>query len=530
MNNIVFLYASFDTDYSKRFLFNNKSAIQLAVEWAKSISSVSKIVLFTNDDSIKNIFSNEKELIETVYSQEWNSNSLLEKMAEYSKSYDVAIYSWADLPLLNTTLTEKLIDHHVESLSEYCFADGYPYGLTPEIIHPGTINILSNLCKVTEKFQNKEITRDFLFELMKTDINSFEIETILALNDYRTYRFSFSCGNKSDTSFCQKIYEFADKINPSKTDIDTLCEKAISNENLLINLPSFYNIQISSNCSGKCTYCPYPQKYLEKYDKNPCETSEFMQLDSFTKIIENVNEFSGEAVVSLSMWGEALKNPNLIEFIKKIMEYSGLSVLIEISGEKVDKNLFNTIAEVINKAKKRTNGYEKIYWIVSIDSCDQASYEVLHGQNEDNNYQYAIENMLVLKELFPNCVYPQYIRLKENEEQLEAFYRYWNENNHGKLIIQKYDWFSGEIEQKKVADLAPINRNPCWHLRRDFCILLNGDVPLCKAEFFNASQGNIFKESFSEIWKKRNAILKDHLADKYSSKCGKCDEYYTFNF
>lgn len=530
MNNIVFLYASFDTDYSKEILFNDKAAIQLAVEWAKTISNVSKIVMFTNDDSINNFFAKDKDLVEIIHSKEWNSNNLLEKMAEYSKSYDVAIYSWADLPLLNTTITEKLINHHVESASEYCFADGYPYGLTPEVLHPGTINILSSLCNINEKFQNKKISRDFIFELLKTDINSFEIETILAQNDYRTYRFSFSCGNKSDTLFCQKIFEFADKINPSKTEIESLCEKAISSEDFLINLPSFYSIQISSNCSGHCTYCPYPQKYHEKYGKNPCETNEYMQLDSFNKIIENIQEFSGEAVVSLSMWGEALKNPNLISFISKIMEYSGLSVLIEISGEKIDRNLFNQIAEIINKAKKRSNGFEKIYWIVSIDSCDQVSYEALHGNNETNNYQYAIENILALKELFPNCVYPQYIRLKENEEQLEAFYRYWNENNNGKLIIQKYDWFSGEIEQKKVADLAPINRNPCWHLRRDFCILLNGEVPLCKAEFFNASQGNVFNESFAKIWNKRNSILKEHLANNYSQKCGKCDEYYTFNF
>ena len=135
-----------------------------------------------------------------------------------------------------------------------------------------------------------------------------------------------------------------------------------------------------------------------------------------------------------------------------------------------------------------------------------------------------------LEKKFSGCVYPQFLRLKENEESLESFYRYWNEQLGGKLIIKKYDWFCGKLESKKTADLEPVNRNPCWHLRRDFVILFNGDVPLCQEEILGSSQGNVFTEDLQTIWQRRNELVEEHLQGKYNSMCEKCDEYYIFNF
>ena len=119
---------------------------------------------------------------------------------------------------------------------------------------------------------------------------------------------------------------------------------------------------------------------------------------------------------------------------------------------------------------------------------------------------------------------------QENEDSLETFYRFWKEKNNEKLIIQKYDWFAGYLEDKKTADLTPITRNPCWHLRRDFVILLNGDVSICREELLSGSQGNVFSESLESIWTKRKSFLENYVKGNLTSLCEKCDEYYTFNF
>ena len=42
--------------------------------------------------------------------------------------------------------------------------------------------------------------------------------------------------------------------------------------------------------------------------------------------------------------------------------------------------------------------------------------------------------------------------------------------------------------------------------------------------------GNVFEQSLEEIWKKSDDLIKDHMNNKFNNKCGKCDEWYTFNF
>jgi spiro-SPASM protein len=253
-----------------------------------------------------------------------------------------------------------------------------------------------------------------------------------------------------------------------------------------------------------------------------------MNFENFSVLVDKIAEFSSEAVISLSLWGEATLHPQFDLFIEKILSYSGLSLLIELSQLNLSDEKLQKISEIVKNSPERTNGKEKIYWIVSVDACNQASYEKIHGNS--SCFEDVCAGVLKLSSLFENCVYPQFMRLQENEDSLETFYRFWKEKNDGKLIIQKYDNFAGYLEDKKTADLTPITRNPCWHLRRDFVILLNGDVSICREELLSGSQGNVFSESLEAIWQKRKSFLEEYVKGNLTSLCEKCDEYYTFNF
>ena len=130
------------------------------------------------------------------------------------------------------------------------------------------------------------------------------------------------------------------------------------------------------------------------------------------------------------------------------------------------------------------------------------------------------------------------MRLHENEDELEAFYRFWKAHGTGELIIQKYDSFAGILEDKKVADLSPVLRNPCWHLRNDMSVFIDGSVPLCRSVLPSCSldttspniMGNIFTDSLENIWNRSTKDLENHCKNDYGELCRKCDEYYTFNF
>ena len=123
--------------------------------------------------------------------------------------------------------------------------------------------------------------------------------------------------------------------------------------------------------------------------------------------------------------------------------------------------------------------------------------------------------------------------MNENESELESFFRYWKEKTNessGNLIIQKYNSFAGLLKNEEPADLSPLERNVCWHLRRDMTILSNGDVPLCYCSVLDDIVGNVFEQGIETVWNAFNEEVQNQMNKKYCKKCGGCDEYYTFNF
>ena len=126
--------------------------------------------------------------------------------------------------------------------------------------------------------------------------------------------------------------------------------------------------------------------------------------------------------------------------------------------------------------------------------------------------------------------YVQIVRMNENEEELEGFYRSWKERG-ANVIIQKYDHFCSILPDRRVADLSPLKRMPCRHLNRELCILSNGDVPFCH-EDINLSQimGNVLTMSLDEIWQHFDGPCLQQSALNFGGLCELCDEYYTYNF
>ena len=123
--------------------------------------------------------------------------------------------------------------------------------------------------------------------------------------------------------------------------------------------------------------------------------------------------------------------------------------------------------------------------------------------------------------------------MKLNEDELETFYRFWHGSESpsgGKVIIQKYDSFCGLLSDEKPADLSPLKRNPCWHIKRDMNVLADGSVPMCRECIYSNIVGNVFSEGIESVWKKTRDFVRNHIECKFDEKCGACDEYYTYNF
>ena len=497
MKTIVIFYDE-DSNYS--------TAIELTSEWAASLNLTSYTI---KSSTLSGLLTDMKKLCD-------------------DNQADTVLFSYNDLPYLNKALAQKILDSHIEYKSEYTFADGYPYGFAPEALNAGTIGILAELSKTSQKaLGDAQLSREAIYNLIKTDINSFDVETIIADSDWRLLRLAFHCGKKDNFMQCKALFDAAGSDAEALADVEKLSALAARNPACLKTLPGFYNIQISDKVNFEAIYLP-----KHDYSQNT------MSYEKCSALIDQIASFSEKAVISLSAFCEPLFNADFLKIVEKILSYQGLSVFFETDGLAVSQDFAEKLAEIEKAAGPRTNGWQKIMLAVILDAASEQTYQKIHKNSPAEAFQSALNAVSLLQNALPGCVYPQFVRMNENEAELEAFYRYWNEKTNpsgGNLIIQKYDDFAGLLPPCKPADLSPLERDPCWHLRRDMTILYNGDVPVCHSCRDENIIGNAFTQSLEEIWHKNDWLLENHINKNYScagkcANCEKCDEWYTFNF
>ena len=538
MKTLIILFAADNGSYGFDGAFDGKSAFFKTLEWAQNLnldSDINVLCFSKNKDRVESGISsfkaefNFKNNISITEKENWDAQTLFASISDaINKSCaDYALYNFAYCPFLNIELTQKLISTHEEYRSEYSFADGYPYGVCPEIIDKGLANILSELIKTKDDLKNKNVEKTTVFDLLNTDINSFEIETEISNIDWRLYRFDFTCDKKENFMACENLYKALNDLSEEdKKDVQKVIAKARENAKVLKTVPAFFNIQIEAESKPDCVYSAY-SKFKNADSKN-------MDLSKFKELVKSIDKINPDAVISLSLWGEPSLHPDFFSFAEEVLKYEGLSLLVETCGIKYNdedvKKKLNGLKEACRGIKQKKNGCSPLMWIVSVDAMSQKMYEEIHPGMKIED---ALESVKLLNSVFPGDVYAQFLRLKQNEDELESFYRTYKEKTSlsgGNFIIQKYDDFCKKLPDCKSADLSPVERLPCWHLRRDMNILSNGDVCICKNKSFEKPVGNAFTEDLETLWNKIDLYLEKHIQKNYCDGCEACDEFYTFNF
>lgn len=537
MKSVVILYAAELSEHAFEKIFDGKSAFELVLEWSKNVPDRVQTVVFTspeNQDEIRACIDDNESRI--VLNDFWTKGLFIKEIsgALQDSESDYAVISYADTPFLNKDLSCEICATHVRYSAEYTFADGYPYGFAPETLDKGTAGILFSILESSHKEKaDEKMSRDAVFSALSLDINQFEVETVIAPKDYRLLRLEFECSSKINFGACRALFNLEKakneggrlgQLNLSDSGLISLCDDASTCRAVLKTVPAFYNIQISSKYNHNLVYEPDISSSVFSASES-CGGN--MSFSGFKSLVEKIKEFSGRAEISLSAFGEPLLHQEFFSFISEILKYQNLSVLIETDGTLLAESLAQKISGLPG-AKQR------IDWIVLIDAMDKKLYSEIHRCNE-NDFEKALLSVQILEKYFPGRVYPQLVRMKANENELEAFYRFWrspDSPSHGKFIIQKYNSFCSLLPEEKPADLSPLERNPCWKLRRDMTVLCDGSVPECINQFWQKDKvlGNVFEENLEKIWEKFDGNLKNQIDKKYLGLCKACDEHYTFNF
>ncbi|MEW5817549.1 MAG: spiro-SPASM protein [Spirochaetota bacterium] len=492
------------SSYAFEKVKEGKNAFECAMSFARRLPGVERIVI-AGTEKPRPEKQNDTTLI---VRDKWHFKDLLMVMEQEARGMENIFYIYGDCPLLDLALASRMYENHKRYFAEYTFADGYPYGLSPEIL---SIRLLPPLRKLAEESQIP-ITRESIFTIIQKDINAFDIETEISPVDLRLYRVSLTCDNKRNYQQTKAIVGAGGKDEKSVIDI------LISRRELLRTLPAYASIQIIDGCLQACSYCPFPRlggRILEQRNTMPEEL--------FNLILDKLNEFSDDIIVSVSLWGEPSLHPEISNLVNSVLRLNSFSLIIETSGVGWDER---TLGKIASHTAGLPNGNSRLDWIISLDSGDPELYTRLRGAGLAD----ALKTIDTLLPMFPGKVHIQAVRMKSNEENLEGFYRHWKKLTDN-VIIQKYDNFCGFLPQEKVTDLSPLKRFPCWHIKRDLTILLDGRVIMCREDLKNEYIiGNILTEPLPEIWNRGEKYYLQQLREQYNPLCEKCDEYYTYNF
>ncbi len=505
MANTAVLNAVRLTPYAyARTLPGGKTALEMVCDFADSLPEIGEFVCCTDTREVQEILPGKWKV---SFRDSWSMKDVLEVCRDTAGDAEHLFYFFGDCPLLDFETALEMYANHTKYFSQYTFGEGYPYGVAPEIIKT---DILPALIQLVGDEQT-DISRDGIFSIIQKDINAFELETLLSPEDMRLLRVHLSCDTKRNTLLTEEVLKLG--VRDAKNVIGALRE----NCGILRTLPAYYAVQITEGCPQSCSYCPYPAA-----GGDPRKKTRVMGTEEFETIVDKACGFSEDAVISPSLWGEPSLHPEIERCIRYILSKPLAVCVVETSGIGWKGDVLKSLA----RYAAEENRLGRIHWIVSLDSKDRKTYQELRGEGFDE----AFETAELLLKLFPGQVWVQAVRMKSNEEGLEEFFRSWKEKTEN-VIIQKYDDFAGFLPERKVTDLSPVTRFPCWHLKRDVAVLVDGTVPLCREDLKREfSLGNILEEPLEEIWNRGEPVYREQCAERYNPLCERCDEYYTYNF
>ncbi|MCL2879576.1 MAG: spiro-SPASM protein [Treponema sp.] len=541
MNALLILYAGALSPQAYEPLINGKNSISVTLERARSFPNVAKTVVFGPDSPSLNADLLKCFPADVHFSGRalWSARDLLEAIAAFQEGYDLTYFAWLDCPFLDPALAGRLADRHLKYIAEYSYADGWPYGLAPELLAPSTAPLLANILKDDDT----PVERDALFQAIQKDINSFDIETEISSVDLRCHRLNFCADSKRNMLLLRRFISEGSERREAGVDAipDTATVERIIAESpeVLRTLPNFFPIQVYSGCPQSCALCPYPQITPAPVT----EMKDYMDAAQFKILLDKITAFCSDAVIDLSLWGELSMHPQKMKIAELVMERPSLALIIETSGIGWKTGELESLAECARTAAanpSRINPLPPVSWIVSLDTRDAARYRELRGPG----FTEAAECAKKIMTLFPKNAYVQAVRTSGAEDDVEKFYRSYSEiSDTRNIIIQKYDDFCGFLKRLQASDISPVNRQPCWHIMRDMPVLIDGTVPRCRENMGvlkavmthnditgDDIMGNVFVDSLENIWVKGYEFYKQQCGKKYSGNCAECDEYYTYNF
>lgn len=446
--------------------------------------------------------------VHTTYSGDQKQNTLTRKdnddlsfwkelFTELQADHIIKIY--CDSPFFDTEILEDMLNVHIKYLAEFTYSENLPSGFTCEIISKELIDAIPEPDEKTLP----------LGQVIKSNINRFDVELYYKEPDIREKRISFRSGIPREMRIMERIFLESGSI-PKYSQIKEIIDK---NPGVLYLSPSYVEIELTGACQLDCIFCF--RNTLKNIHPD-------MDIELFKKILQDMKTFSLPYSICLGGSGEPLMHNSFYEILDIARNETLIeNIVLETNGILADINFKNYIANSNDK---------RIKIIFNINGMDEKSYNAIHKKDM---FKTVFQNITSLKESMPDSysIYIQIMKINETEPFLDQYYNFWEKYNIP-IILQKQNTFIGKIPDRNYSDLSPLERTPCWHLQRDFNVLSDGSVIFCKQDIAGDNvRGNIKQDSIESIFEKsKNSFLRNYKKDlETTPDCSSCNEWYTFN-
>lgn len=147
---------------------------------------------------------------------------------------------------------------------------------------------------------------------------------------------------------------------------------------------------------------------------------------------------------------------------------------------------------------------------VELTAATAEGYAKLHraNSNEFNRIVAVVEELVAARRGGVPFVLVEWVKVKEQEGEWEAFYDRWAGKADG-VVVRGFCDYAGQVADRAIMHLLPGRRGVCERLQRRMTILPNGDVTLCEMDYLGRHAiGNVHRDRLEDLWRGRFAEVR----------------------
>ncbi len=269
------------------------------------------------------------------------------------------------------------------------------------------------------------------------------------------------------------------------------------------NFPKRIELELSSTCNLKCTYCP--RKFVK-------DLNGFMDLVLFRGLVDEAAAYP-ETILVLHRRGESLLHPNFIE----MMDY--------IQGR------FETVQLATNATQLTGENAKAIIGAVTFLSFSIDTPHLYDTTRQPARYEDVKENILTFIKMNETCGHPVTTQVSMvrtdnvSERDVRVFENTWIHRVDRVRIYEEHST-NGDFGSLKKGRKE---RKPCVMPFYEMLIYADGKIGRCNHDWDGNPVGHIGQKGIKEIW---NNNVYHNLRQQHESMCitdavcVSCDSWY----